>query len=431
VIFLGIAACGGGGGSGGGDGGSGGGAPVTMSLSAVAATPSEVQVTWSQDTTAGLIGYDLFRNGTAAFATHLSGTSVTDRNLQHGTTYCYQVYAVVALLGVVGQSNQSCVSTQSGASGWSISAAGTGFHPGFALAATGVKHLVLRRADGLHYAVNSGTNWVDTLVDANAGSAGGQTAIALDNTGAVHLVYGRDVSGGVFHASNVSGAWVIETVSVSGGWVAALAIDAANKLHIAYNDASPSLSLWYASNVGGTWQREFLAGYANNIQVAGIALDGAGVVHIGYAVGDGLCAIRHAQNPAGVWSDSVIDGNARCGVALAVDGTGIPHLAYQRSMQVFHARLAAGVWNTEVVDTLSWIGGELIAMAADNGGRLHLSYQDQNGDLKYANNVGGAWQTSYIDKAAADSVLRIGADGKAYILYSADSAGTLRLAKGP
>lgn len=416
-----LSACGGGGG--------GGGVSTSMSLSATALTPGEIQISWSADPTPGVIGYDLYRDGVALYGTHISGTNITDRGLQPDTRYCYKAYAVVFPLGVVGQSNTACANTSAYAAGWSISNVGTGDYADLALDASLGKHIVFRRADGLHYAVNTGTGWVDTLVDANAGSSG-YTSIALDHAGKPHLAYRHEATGGVYHATNASGAWTIEAVNVSGGWVTALAVDSADKLRFAYSE-SPNYEVWYASNAAGAWSRSFLMGYGNNIQSVDIALDSTGIVHIAYAVGDGICGIEYANNAGGAWTVTGIDSSTACGAALALDSSDIPHVAYWKSMDVIHASLAGGIWNKEIVDTLSWIGGSLLSIDMDNGGHPHISYADQNGDLKYARKTSGGWTTVYIDQVTTRSILKIGADNRAYILYGGDGAGTLSLAVSP
>jgi hypothetical protein len=41
------------------------------------------------------------------------------------------------------------------------------------------------------------------------------------------------------------------------------------------------------------------------------------------------------------------------------------------------------------------------------------------------------WAYTYLDKVTSTNILRMGSDGHAYILYSPDSTGALRLARSP
>ena len=120
-------------------GGDDGGIPQTMTLSADAVTPSEAYLNWTAHPET-ITGYDVVRNGVAVNPTHLSGTSLTDNELEPSTHYCYIVYAVVWPIGTVGQSNPFCITT-SATAGWSIDTIDVGSHPALALDASNQPHV--------------------------------------------------------------------------------------------------------------------------------------------------------------------------------------------------------------------------------------------------------------------------------------------------
>ena len=424
VLFI-LASCGGGDDS---------GLPQSISLSATATSPSEAQISWSTEPTAGVIGYDLYRNGVSVFSTHISGTFVTDTGLSPGTRYCYVVYAIVFPLGAVSQSNEACITTPAYATGWTISDVANGYAASFVLSPTGGKHLAYRQTDGLHYAASTGLSWADELIGP---VFSGGTSITLDNADTVHIVYGDPSNGGVYLASNASAAWSIETVNDTGGFSIAQAVDNAGKLHIVYSDYDAAYyfnhQIWYASNASGTWEKAYLTGSDYPILSPNIALDGSDALHVAYATGSGLCDLVHLTKSSGgvSWTTTGIDSNAGCAVSMDLDNLETPHVAYRKSMQVIQASLNAGTWNKEVVETLSWIGSDRVSIAVDASSQLHLSYGDQNSDLKYARNIAGIWTFAYLDKVVSTNIIRIGPDDHAYILYAPDSTGTLRLARSP
>ncbi len=428
VTYI-LISCGGGGG-----GGGGGGIPVTMNLAATVRTPSQIDLLWTAHP-GSVTGYDLDRNGSAAWPYHLSGTSFSDGNLDPATRYCYIVYAVVWPLGSVGRSNEVCVSTFATAN-WNIAVVDSfaGEYVSLALDPGNRAHISYRSAAGVAYATNASGSWKISIIDSAAGRWG-KTSIAVDTEGAVHVSYYDYTNGRLTYATNASGTWVTSVVDGAGGWTNALALDAAGKVHISYVSGSSPYVLMYATNSSGSWVTRFLS--AGIIAGTSIAVDSADAVHIGYAHGDYTCDIGYITNKAGSWTTAMVAYPAQCGVAVAVDSAGKAYIGYTTGAPSFDLRYAAdasGAWGSLAVDYFDWFPGTDLSIAVNAHDRLHLSYMDHNNDLKYATNASGAWVTSYVDGKGLVGLynsLKVDQARRAHIAYYDATNAQLKYATSP
>lgn len=421
-----LAACGGGG-----DGGTD--IPVTMALDGAASTPSEIAVSWTPQSGA-VSGYDLYRNNTAVSDTHLPSTTFTDRNLEPATRYCYHVLAVTVPIGVVGQSNVQCITTP-GIEAWHREVVAPGSVADLALDAAGQPQLALH-SDGLVLvAARIGSAWQLSPVAAVAQT--GDLRLGLDVSGARHVSY-WDASGDTLvHADDRIGPWLAETVDSAGGRVHALAIDGTGGAHLVYDKPIDfGTDLFYATNTRGSWVSERLLGLSDaRLADADLLLDRLGVAHLALAFGDAAgCGVLAMHNAGGSWAEQWLATDSYCGVALALGPADTLHVAYTRRFDLVHGVLENGSWTPESVDSFSWIGGQHLGMAVDGAGRVHLAYQDQNADLKYASNGSGAWQYFFIDASGSvggHPAIVLDAVGTIYISYLDAGDGTVKLAIGP
>jgi len=102
-------------GTGGADGGADGGAvipPAPTGLSVAGTTSSTVSLAWTAS--AGATSYDVYRNGSKANASAVTGTGYTDGGLLASTSYTYTVTAVSSA-GASGSSNQVTATTSAAA----------------------------------------------------------------------------------------------------------------------------------------------------------------------------------------------------------------------------------------------------------------------------------------------------------------------------
>src|SRR5512146_2268438 len=71
----------------------------------------------------------------------------------------------------------------------------------------------------------------------------------------------------------------------------------------------------------------------------------------------------------------------------------------------------ASGWKISTIDSIESMGPKSNSIAIDSNNKIHISYYDPlPGDLKYATNASGSWQT--VTRIYRDSPLQIGSDNK-------------------
>lgn len=425
-------------GCGGGGGGSGSSADVnnTMTLIAEAKTPSEVSINWTEHDEL-IIGYDLVRNGKSVFDRLVKyGPEYNDRNLNSDTRYCYRVYAV-SVLGVEGKSNKACVTTDKPAK-WNIETISNGWSPSLTLDASNKPHVGyrdLKEKYSVFLARKNTDGWLYSAVDDDVGWHG-DTDIQVDIYGADQISYSNVENNQLMHASNTTGVIVTESAATNAGSINALTVDNDGYTHMVYDAIVPyTLELKYVSNVSGSWQSERVVGYSSSsLRDADILLDSGNVVHAAIASCSIECYVHYISNEDGVWRDQIISDEGNSGVSIAIDSMGDIHLVYSKIRSIEHAQYTGGSWKTELIDTFSWVGGQRVGLAIDNADHLHVAYQDQNQDLKYATNKNGLWEHHYLDTSGdvgSDPSITISPIGKISIVYMDETNNTIKYATSP
>ncbi len=88
--------------------------------------------------------------------------------------------------------------------------------------------------EDVRVAHDPGGGWsIETLFEDSDDLA--ESSLAIDSSGGVHVVYPRS-TGGLWHSSNASGAWVDERMD-DFGFGSSLAADGDGGLHVVYYDA--------------------------------------------------------------------------------------------------------------------------------------------------------------------------------------------------
>jgi hypothetical protein len=423
-VVVGVSSCGGGG------SGNDSGVPHTITLTITPDTPTSLELSWTRPAE-GLTGYDLYRDGIAVSAVHLSGTSYHDSGLEPASRHCYVVYAVAWPFGAVAQSDRVCATT-SATAGWPTQTVATGVDPSLALDAGSQPHVVYRSGRSVMLAMRSGGTWYQGTVDGDAGTDG-DTDLRVDSHGADQVSYANTASGNLMHASDLVGAWITDTVGAMGGSVNALGLDGADKAHIAYAgiDNLGSGVVRYASNATGSWQTQWIEGWSDGtLSSASLTVDRSGVVHFAITGTGTGCTLLYYDNAGGAWHKEVVADDCNHGAAIGIDSTGRVHIAYSTTRGLKHAHNTHGTWQSDQLDSFYWLGGRRVTLAIDNSDHLHIAYQDES-CLKYATNVSGIWERYFVDcKAGAGShpAIAVDATGRVLIAYNDTASGTIRLA---
>jgi hypothetical protein len=415
--------------------------PVTMTLTLVAATPSEVTITWTQHVGASL--YEVHRGGLIGGT---ASTSFTDElALRSDTTYHYQVRAIVTsgnpLSGpyertVVGTSEFLAVHTPPTAPWQRETVASHASYPGVVVDGNGDPQVLYATFTGyeleMRLATDASGAWVSEPV-----ALGRPWRLVRSAAGILHVSYDEDRS--PRHARRDGTDWTTEAIDVDrlendifgGDPGVALAMDASGNLHAAY--VVEAAGLRHATNAGGAWTSQQIGNDPDVVEYD-LAIGPDGSVHVLYFTEGAPRPLRHVTNATGTWETGVVAADSPGGgVACAFDGSGTLHAVAHAGFDLVHFNLSLTGWAAETVHASA--GGPLgdVSLAIGEGGALHVAYSGGDADLLYATNAGGAWSTLYIDAdgtVGQRNSLAIGG-GRVHIAYTDVSQDAVKHARSP
>ncbi|MCF6157375.1 MAG: hypothetical protein E3K32_02110 [wastewater metagenome] len=252
----------------------------------------------------------------------------------------------------------------------------------------------------LKYATNVSGSLTTETVD-NSEDVGQHTSVAIDSSDNLYVSYYDVTNGDLMYATGFSGSWTTEIVESTGnvGQYSSIAIDSSGNIHISYYDATNG-DLRYATNASGSWATEIIESTDNVGQYTSIAVDTLGNIHISYydvTNGD----LRYATNASGSWATEIIESTDNVGqyTSIAVDTSGNVHISYYDVTNggLRYATGFSGSWATEIVDSSDDVG-QYTSIAVDTSGNIYISYYDvTNGDLRYATGFSGSWAAETVD----------------------------------
>lgn len=235
-----------------------------------------------------------------------------------------------------------------------------GFYAAIALdPTTGMCLTAYQNSDALtlKFAGQTAKGWDVQLVDDSA-EVGAWCDILADDTGQVFISYYDATNGALKLATEVGKAWQSEVVEDGEnlGLYTSLAIDSAEQLHIAYYDAI-NKCLKHASGVPGAWSIEVVeapAGEENDIgRWTSLTIDAADDLHLAYQDA-GLLDLKYAKLSNGVWTTTTIDGvgNKGADACLMIDPTfALPRIVYQdgSGLSIKYAEWDGSAWDKETL----------------------------------------------------------------------------------
>jgi hypothetical protein len=258
---------------------------------------------------------------------------------------------------------------------------------------------------------------VEYAVQPNVTTPGGYaTGIAVDATGAIHLVYWDCALGSLLYSVKNGGSWsapvIIDTVNLAGqkgGYFhLSMALDSSGNVHVCYgNYLNGDLKhSWKANNA---WNVEVVqpgTGY-NEIDETAVLVDPNGVIHVLYNVwvqAKSAYILKYVAKTGASWCNPTdVDPQSTYGgsPAIVIDSKGTIHAVYVTTSQLKSAVKAPNdVWKpSHVIDTFgNYMAIMWTSIAVDPSDAIHLSYFDvENKCIKYATkNANTAWIPSTI-----------------------------------
>jgi len=339
------------------------------------------------------------------------------------------------------------VSNSSGA--WVSSAVDSGRttrqHASVAIDSADKVHISYVSGQHLMYMTNASGSWVTEIADSNGGW---KPRITVDSSGKAHVVFtsSNDPHGSVLnYATNASGSWASEIVDNSA-ISPSIAVDSADKVHISYTTAIDygwlflDFYLKYATNASGSWLSEIVDSEAG--ADTSIAVDSADKVHIAYSefvpysYGDFYYNLKYATNASGSWVTETVDKYGIQDISISADSGGNAHIVYYYYSfnsyepapysDVRYATNASGSWVTQILDDSGDMNPPAKpSITVDSSDNVHVaySYDFQDGyayadrDLKYATNAPGLWEFETVVRDGLPTSMAMDSLDYVYIVY--------------
>jgi len=243
----------------------------------------------------------------------------------------------------------------------------------------------------VRYAYWAGNQWKDEYV-----GGGWDVAIALDSQDRAHVgIWNRDGGSADYGFRDATGTWTIEKVEqFSVGMTPDIALAGAT-IHMVFYDQTRE-DLRYATRTGtsGTWTKSTVessgkAGYSPNIFLNG------SLVWLAYHDGTNQ-GLRFAEQSGSTWAIETVDdsGSFDFGInpSLAMDGGGIPHVAYEGNVfasaadGVYYGNRVLGTWSAMRL----FEDADNPVLFVDTVGNAEIVYQNRvDGDILYSSASSG------------------------------------------
>jgi hypothetical protein len=226
-------------------------------------------------------------------------------------------------------------------------------------------------------------------------------------------------------APALAATYAIEDIRPNIVFYPSLVVGGGGEAHLAYYYVSSSdgAGVGYSHRVGGGWTTEVVAPEISSS--VSLALDASGIPHVAYVTAASP-TVRYASLAGGVWTSEDVDlpTDQSGDLSLAFDATGVPHVAYPWGGTLRHAWKPAGAatWSTETIDAaLGTSGYPGTSLRFDAQGRAAVSYH-RGTQLVFALREPGGWSQGVIPGAAyVGTSLAFDAAGRAWIASTSGS----------
>jgi hypothetical protein len=281
--------------------------------------------------------------------------------------------------------------------------------------------------------------WLISTIDSNPDADDGwYSSIAISpKDESVHVSYFDRTNYNLKYAQKVNGKWGFAEPDAGEVEVGptSLAIDSSGYAHISYERYAGDNYIYYVNNTSGEWIRR----QVEDGSYAAIAVDSSGVAHFSYR-SDGYLYYTNTEMmdnegyPILLFSSLVQD------TSIALDSKIKVHISFydQEDRKLGYVTNASSDWMPELLDGLGDTAvGQYTSIALDSNDKVHISYYDQtNNGLKYATNIQGDWEIVPLDSTGPVDVGEVGIDTsiavdslrKAHISYFDAQQGHLKYA---
>ena len=169
--------------------------------------------------------------------------------------------------------------------------------------------------------------------------------------------------------------------------------------------------LMYAERIAGQWRREAVDGPHPSLGCySGLAIDSDGQPHISYYAGAieprlDQDAIRYAHRTAAGWTTEFVDSGVATRTSIALDHSGIPHIAYTGHVirsggmhyAIKYASRISGHWVTEVADSEGGLENMLVLDSRDRPCIVYSADAGRQGHIQFARRIQGRWLIETVD----------------------------------
>lgn len=288
-------------------------------------------------------------------------------------------------------------------------------------------------------------DWVLTTID-DDGDAGKEVSLVIDDSDDLHVAYRRDRE--LRYATLTGGAWTVTTVDdpILGGDTA-IAIDATGLVHIAtpLGSTTPARAIDLWTLEAGSWTQTLMG--TLSVTRIGLTFDGNAAQLCAYhprSGGFGGILSHYAETGSGFDTQTITgtlgSSESREGnyCAIDFDGTDL-HVGYHggRFGRLEYAGESGGTWTPEVVDAPPGdLAGTYVSLALDGTGRPILGYKALlvgDPEIRIARQNGATWDVSTVGPAgviANFTSIAIDGDDLAHLSYfDSNEPGTIRYAR--
>ena len=294
----------------------------------------------------------------------------------------------------------------------------------------------------LKYASNAGGTWFNYPVDNGVGYIGRYTSIGLDSNDYVHITYGDLSAWNLKYATFDGVSWSRSILDNGGsgqaGMYSSLEIDSNDLIHVSY--WGRSFDLKYATKQAGTgsWSTEIVEWGHMTGEWTSIALDSNNkpfFSHVSETYDDLQIAYENGQ---GDWITPTVDsggsGQIDNGTSIAIDSNDAKHIVYyddeNGDLKYADFNTLSNLWQYTILDSSGDVG-KFPSIAIDSQDNLHVAYYDNgNQELKYAYYDGSSWNISTLDTSGGKHPsVAIDSNDNIYISYYDDTNSNLKMAQ--